>query len=228
MKHKLTLSIFAAMMTLTTGNALAGGASLLGGSGASNMEEGAMYGGASLGQAKTNCIMADGFQYEEDCNTSGWKVFGGYKITDMIAVEGGYHNLGESEENLTRSGLTVKQGDGKETPVDSKIAKGKATGLSLSGVLTMPVMDNLEVMGKAGVMKWSSEADTYAMKNGVTAVGPSKEVDGTSFLWGVGASYKITDNWGVRGEYEGFTREDIHGKEHDVRILSAGAVYSTL
>jgi len=97
----------------------------------------------------------------------------------------------------------------------------------LMGVVTMPVMDKLEVMGKAGVMKWSSEADTYALREGATIAGPTKEVDGTSFLWGVGAAYQITHNWGVRGEYESFTREDIYGEEHDVGIVSAGATYST-
>lgn len=231
MKHKLALSLFSMALAATASNAFAGGAALLGGSGGSNMSAGSLYGGGSLGQATTNCMMADYQGVEEDCSTMGWKAFGGYKFTDMIAVEAGYYALGESDESLADDDLTVNVPDGKdgfiEQDVDSIHATGKANGIGLMGVVTMPVMDKLEVMGKAGVMKWSSEAETHAILDGKTIDGPTEEVDSTGFLWGIGAAYQLTNNWGVRGEYESFTREDIYGEEHDVGIVSAGATYST-
>ncbi|MEZ5450286.1 MAG: hypothetical protein R3E89_15400 [Thiolinea sp.] len=62
------------------------------------MAEGSLYGGGSFGRATTNCMIHDAFGADKDCSNNGWKVFGGYKITDMFAVEGGYYNLGDADE----------------------------------------------------------------------------------------------------------------------------------
>lgn len=227
MKKISMFSLFSVAM-LTAGSAFAGGGSLLGGSGGSSMEVGTMYGGVSAGQATTNCMIYDFATYvdrttgspnanhEKDCDTNGWKAYGGYKVTDNFAVEGGYYSLGDSKETLKASEGTIS-------------SDGSASGLGLSAVASLPVVDKLEVFGKAGLMKWQSEGTIVVTPtNSTTSQTASAEVDGTSLLLGVGASYKITDNLGVRGEYERFTRQDINEEDRDVGILSVGATFSTL
>lgn len=228
MKKLSMFSLFSAVM-LTAGSAFAGGGNLLGGTG-SSAAAGTMYGGVSAGQATTNCMIYDaahaltGKDVEKDCSTNGWKLYGGYKLTDMFAVEGGYYSLGDAQETLNTT-----DADGIE--YDYK-ADGSASGLGLSAVASLPVVDNLEVFGKVGLMKWKSEGTLTAKgtaPNGATATkSSSTELDGTSPLLGVGASYKFTDNWGVRGEYERFKRTDIGDKDRNVDLLSVGATFSTL
>jgi len=227
MKKISMSSLFAAIM-LTTGSAFAGGGALLGGSGGGT-EVGTMYGGVSAGQATTNCMMNDGklVDGDKDCRNPGWKIYGGYKVTDILSVEGGYYNLGSSDESLKG---TVVQGDYKVT---DPVAKGEASGLGIAAVASLPIVDNFEVFGKAGAMKWNSKATVKANVEQVStgrsgAVTSISETDGTSLLLGVGASYKFNDNWGVRGEYENFKRKDVTDKDRNVGVMSVGATFSTL
>lgn len=232
MKKISMFSLFSVAM-LTAGSSFAGGGSLLGGSGGSSMEVGTMYGGVSAGQATTNCMMNDGklIEGDEDCRTPGWKIYGGYKVTDILSVEGGYYNLGSSEESL--KGTLTKDG---YTLTDPSV-EGKASGLGIAAVASVPVVDNFEVFGKAGAMIWQSEATVTAASitnntTGVTcpasACAASTDKNGTSPLIGVGASYKINDNFGVRGEYEYFQRQDVTDKDRAVGVMSVGATFSTL
>ncbi|TXH76488.1 MAG: hypothetical protein E6Q85_03885 [Thiothrix sp.] len=221
MKKLSMSSLFSAAM-LTAGSAFAGGGALLGGSGG-GMEVGTMYGGASVGQATTDCMMKD----ENECSSSGFKVYGGYKVADMLAVEGGYYNLGTMEESVKGS---TTQG---QYTIKDPVAEGEANGFGVAAIASVPVVDNLEVFGKAGAMFWKSEATVKATitdtSSGQSAVATDiAEKDGTSLLLGVGASYKLNDNWGVRGEYEHFKRQDLNDEDHNVGIMSVGATFSTL
>lgn len=221
MKKISMFSLLSAML-MTAGSAFAGGGALLGGSGDS-MEVGTMYGGASIGQATTDCMIND----TESCNSSGFKAYGGYKVTDMFAVEGGYYNLGTMEESVTTSYTK-----GQYT-ISNPSAEGEASGFGISAVASVPVVDNFEVFGKAGAMMWKSEAVVKATVTDTTT-GQSgsgtdiAEKDGTSLLLGVGANYKVNDNWGIRGEYEHFKRQDMADEDHNVGIVSVGATFSTL
>ncbi|MBU0653565.1 MAG: porin family protein [Gammaproteobacteria bacterium] len=88
----------------------------------------------------------------------------------------------------------------------------KVTGMSASGLYNVPVADNLKAFGKVGAIAWRSSD-------------PSGSVDyndGTDFLLGAGATYKIGDNWGIRGEYENI------GGDVDADMYSVGAVFSTM
>lgn len=221
MKKLSMFSLFSAAM-LTAGSAFAGGGALLGGSGG-GMEVGTMYGGGSVGQATTDCMMKD----VNECSSNGFKLYGGYKVTDMLAVEGGYYSLGTMEETV--KGSTTQ---GQYTITDPT-AEGKANGFGVAAVASVPMVDNFEVFGKAGAMFWKSEATVKATvtdtTSGQSAVATDiAEKDGTSLLLGVGASYKLNDNWGVRGEYEHFKRQDLNDEDHNVGIVSVGATFSTL
>lgn len=212
MKNTILFSVVSAAL-LSMSTAFAGGGSLFGGSGESSAMD-SIYLGGSIGQAESRCMLAES---DSDCTTDGWKVYGGYKFTDNIAVEAGYYNLGKAEESTT---------DVDFGKVD---ASGEATGFGISGVYSHEVIDNLEVFGKAGLMNWNLEGKVSGSLGSAT-----EEQDGTSLLLGVGAAYKFTENLAVRGEYEHYTAEyqdDISDssstEESDVSILSAGLTFST-
>ncbi len=212
MKSTLMFSLLTAAL-FATGGAQAGGGNLLGGDGESSMTEGVFYGGGSYGKTDAICDKSD-----DGCEGNGWKIFGGYKLTDNIAVEGGYYNLGESEQK------GVAFTDAATSISGTTDMSVKASGIGLTGVYSVPVMDNFEVFGKAGVMIWDAEAElTNTVATGGSAL-PSitDSVDGTDAMFGVGANYNFTENWGVRGEYEKV------GGDLDAGIYSVGATFSSL
>ncbi|HRJ52588.1 MAG TPA: porin family protein [Candidatus Thiothrix moscowensis] len=88
----------------------------------------------------------------------------------------------------------------------------EAVGMSLSGLYKVPVSDKLDVFGKAGMMAWrvSPLYDSGA------------EASNTDFIYGAGSTYKLNENWGVRGEYEHI------GGDLDANMYSLGAVFSSL
>lgn len=225
MKKTILLTAMSAAL-FAMGNASAGGSSLFGSSGESSMMSG-LYVGGSYGLATTNCMIHDVAYSSEDCDSDGWKAFAGYKISDMLAIEGTYYNLGGAEESLT--GLNVPDGTG--FVAQSVVAEGEASGLGLSGVVNYGLLDGLDIFGKLGAISYTSEGTVVS--TGVDYAGSPKSkgadasVDGVSLLWGVGGSYQLTDNLGIRGEYEGFTREDLYGQDQDVSVMSAGVTFST-
>lgn len=211
---KIILSAVVTAAMFSMGTASAGGGSLFGSSSKTSMEDsGSIYMGGSVGQASYRCTMSD-----DDCDNNGWKLFAGYKVNENLAIEGGYYNLGEEEADY-------------DTDYGKMHATGEASGIGLTGVYSQEIADDLEVFGKLGAMFWTVEGEASQTISG-TKVSVSDEEDGTSVLFGLGASYNINDNWGVRGEWERYTAEyeDIDaGKdsEEDIDILSAGVTFST-
>lgn len=87
------------------------------------------------------------------------------------------------------------------------------TGMSASGLYNVPVANNIKAFGKAGFIAWES----------VDGCDNSSSCgDDTDFLLGAGATYKFSENWGVRGEYEHI------GGDADADMYSIGAVLSTM
>ncbi len=212
---KILISTVMSTALLATGSAMAGGGNLFGGSGKSSMDDGSIYLGGSLGQASYRCTMTD-----DDCKNDGWKLFGGYKFTDNMAIEAGYYNLGKEE------------GDYDTTNYGKLHSSAEATGVGVTGVYSQPVAENLEVFGKLGAMFWNVEGEVSRTVNDVKRSVKDEE-DGTSVLFGLGASYQFNDNWGMRGEWERYTAEYKNVKkgedsEEDIDILSAGVTFSTL
>lgn len=223
---KIILSTVVAATVLSMGSAFAGGGSLFGGSGESSMADGTFYGGGSVGRATHACVDTVYDDYTDtmkktgdDCKTTGWKIFGGYKFTENMAVEAGYYNLGENEGKHTQEGYKA----GTNT--------GEASGVGVAGVYSQPIAENIEVFGKLGAMFWNMKGESSSDYSEKVV---TSEEDGTSVLFGLGANYKLSDNWGIRGEWERYTVEyegdptdKTKSSEEDIDILSAGVTFST-
>lgn len=153
----------------------------------SNLNLGGLYAGAGVGKVLSNCINTD-----EECNETGWKLYAGYQVNDMIALEGGYHHIADSN----RVTGTFSSDAGK---VVSHGADTEVTGLSASAIAKFAVDPQLDVFGRAGFMSWRKEITPNI---GAPEEAEYAEKDGTDLLLGVGADYKLNENWGIRGEYE--------------------------
>jgi OOP family OmpA-OmpF porin len=92
------------------------------------------YFGGAIGAAEADSYCS-GETNCEDSDTA-WKVFGGYKFTDKLSVEGAYMNLGDVHKNGSNSDVTA---------------------FGAYGVGTLPVTEQFDVFGKLGATRWSSD-----------------------------------------------------------------------
>ncbi|MBU1665601.1 MAG: outer membrane beta-barrel protein [Gammaproteobacteria bacterium] len=151
----------------------------------------------------------------EDTDTA-WKLFAGYRINKNFAVEGSYADLGKATFDSTVT-----------APAAGTVNiswKSKAWSLAAVGIL--PVTDQFEVFGKIGGHFWDVDMSVTATGGGGTAAGSASD-DGTSWLYGVGASYSFSKNIAVRAEWERYQDvgdENTTGKS-DVDMLSVGVQY---
>jgi opacity protein-like surface antigen len=130
-----------------------------------------------------------------DCKQG--KVLVGYKLNDTFAVEGAYQQF-----------FNVKFADGTSQ---------KMAGVGLSAVGSMPVMNNVDAFGRLGIFSGRIEnSNSSQLVKGA--------YERTHVLWGVGAAYKLTENWGLRGEYEG---TQGNGDAEDIGAVSGGITFSS-
>lgn len=211
---KKSILLAAVIATISHSPVFAGG-SLFGGS--EGGDAGAIYGGASIGQSSDSTCdsvidQAGALLGDFECPTpSGWKVFGGYKVTPNLAVEGAYVDFGEAS---TSGAIPVIPGVNAVPNATDLTAQ--ATGFNVSGVASTELTEELNLFGKAGMMMW--EKETTAKIQGVNTLSTTN--DGVDLSLGAGAEYKINDNWGIRGEAEHF-----NGLNNN--LYSVGATFAT-
>lgn len=156
-----------------------------------------LYVGASVGVAHTlgGEKLCDKLK---DCKNG--KVYAGYKFNDTFAVEGAYQSLANVEFANQES--------------------IEFSGVGLSVVASVPVMNKVEAFGRLGI--FSGRDEGYRLNSSNARV--YQENDQTHVLWGLGASYKLTDNWGLRGEYE---NTQANYDDQDIGAFSGGITFSS-
>lgn len=221
-----TLSVTAVALSMVSGYALAGNSSLFGVP--SDSTSGTYYVGAGMGKASDNrcnrgntlvddlnTVAGTNVANNLDCSeASAWKVYAGYRLSPTVSVEGAYLHLGERE-----TGATLPN-----APTTNTITiKSKATGVSVTGVASAPLSDELSLFGKMGAVFWDNEDSITVKDASNTQVLKEAKVasDGTDLTLGAGAEYKLDENWAVRGEYE-------HFNGLDANMYSIGATFSSL
>ena len=169
------------------------------------------YGGASIASTfKDNCSTTANSSYascKRERDKTAWKAFGGYKVAPNIAVEGAYIDFGEySNLKEDNTGTTWTK--------DSATAKG----VSLMGVASTSVADNIDVFGKLGVLHW--KRDSWITTSVSSSPSSITTDTGNDLAVGAGASINVNENIAVRGEVE-------HFSDLDVNFVSLGASFST-
>lgn len=126
-----------------------------------------------------------------DHSTTGGKLYGGYSINPYLGVEGGWVDLGKFKGpagNLRGSGLFV------------------------DGVGTLPLGNNVSVLGRLGVF------------NGRLDDSATDHDRGTSVKLGAGLEYAIDKNLAVRGEWERYHFDALNSAPN-VDLYSVGLRY---
>ena len=153
------------------------------------------YIGGSVGQSDADDI-CDGSSCDE--TDTAYKIFGGYQFNKHFAVEGFYTDLGEFSES--DAGIDI-------------VAEADTFGVAFVGIL--PLSEQFDLFAKVGVHRWDIEV---VGKGGSTVV--TGDDSGTDVMYGVGASYSLTDSVAIRAEWENYSGDD------DLTALSAGVTYS--
>jgi OOP family OmpA-OmpF porin len=137
-----------------------------------------------------------------DGTDTGFKIFGGYQFSQYFGLELAWVDLGKATYSGTFAGFPVTGGS------------IKTQGFNFSAVGTYPFGSGFAVFGKVGAFAWESK------QNDVTAGIPfSNKENGGDVSFGIGASYDITKNIGIRAEWERFKAVG------DIDLLSVGLVY---
>lgn len=146
-----------------------------------------MYLGAGVGPSNTR--MTQQIQYTDGTTSSrsdrasgvGYKIFGGYRLSPHFGTELQYSRLGDV--NLS-------------SPADAKsLGSVSRHALSLSAIGYVPLTDNIDLLGKAGMVR-----TFHRSSNGQLPAGYRNGQNGV--LLGLGAEYKLTSQLALRVEAE--------------------------
>ncbi len=159
-------------------------------------QAGGFYVGASIGQAELSEEF-DGFAVDED--STAYRLVAGWSFNDYFALEGGYHNFGDFEQEFDDLG----------TPVTVSLS---ADGFTLGAVGSVPLTDRFSLMGRAGWYFWDGDAEI----NNVTQATPE---DSNLYL-GAGVAFDVTERFQLTGDWTRYELEDVTSN-----VISVGLQY---
>ncbi len=142
-----------------------------------------------------------------------WRLQLGYKLTDWLAVEGGYIDLGKAKYTASYAG-------------GGAVGKWQAGGPDIAALGIYPVTDSLSFFGKLGVIDAKAKTKFAATGAAAPISGKTSQTH-VEPIYGLGAMYKLTDNAGVRLEYERVNNvgDSLKTGKADVDIVSLGLSY---
>ena len=165
------------------------------------------YVGGGMGQSRGDDV-CDGIS---NCNDTdiAWKLFGGYRFTQNIAIEAGYVDFGEYTGKVNTIIGTVK-------------AKAEVSGFTAHIVGTLPLHERISLIARLGTIY--ADVDVKGSAGGFNAHGDDQSF---SFAGGVGAEVAITEQLFARAEYELFKDlgDDDETGESDIYLASASLVF---
>lgn len=196
--------------------AVLGCLSVLGAAGAQAQSNGLYY-GLSTGPSQarvdekriTANLLANGATSTTitlDERSAAYKFFGGYRLNQHLAVEGGYFNLGKFGFHAT----TMPPG-----MLDGQI---KLNGLNLDLVGAWPVSQRWSGIGRVGG-QYASARDTFSSTGTVSVADPHPSKRALNYKLGLGAQYAVRDWLTLRGEVERYRINDAVGNRGDVNML---------
>lgn len=113
-------------------------------------------------------------------NRVSWKALAGIKFNPVVSIEGQYIDFGAANRSSDRV---------------------KAKGWTAELVVDAPITPIVTPYGKIGALMWKTD-------NRFNNI--SRNDDGTSFAWGAGVRFHLTENLDLRTEYERFRMDNTH------------------
>lgn len=158
---------------------------------------------------------------------TAWRIFGGYQFSPYVAVEGGWQDLGSAKGNYalrnTANGETF-----------SRRAEWDLSGFNATLVGMYPFAERFAVMGKVGAFFSKLEfSETTTDADGARSTFNGTDDDQVRLTWGVGGSYRFTDNLSVRLDWDRIEKvgqtfaltEDGNGRFSHVDLWSLNLVW---
>lgn len=184
---------------------------------------GHFYGGAGVGQSQSklddiqmsNALIgsaASTTSMTHDDSDAAYKVFGGYQFNPYFGMEAGYFNLGQFGFRSTT------------TPPGTLDGRMKLDGVNIDMVGTLPVNDQLSLLGRLG-MHNARTRDTFTSTGAVVLSSPSREMTEKNYKAGFGFSYKFSQSMSLRGELERYRVNDGMSNKGHVNVASLSLVF---
>lgn len=135
-----------------------------------------IYLGAGIGNTFFSSEVSDAVNQAKEIseNSTSWKIFAGYHLTDFLNIEGGYRSFGSISSNVLND-----------------VYESKTTGWDIEALGRYQILI-IDIFAKAGVMFQSTD---------VTFLGQNNDKSSSDFLWGFGAGVHLGPA-GARLEWE--------------------------
>jgi len=184
---------------------------------------GHFYGGAGAGQSQSkindnqinNALVGTSgttTSISHDDTDAAYKVFGGYQFNPYFGLEAGYFNLGQFGFKSTT------------TPTGTLDGRMKVDGVNIDMVGTLPVNDQLSLLGRLG-MHNARTRDTFTSTGAVVVSDPTREITEKNYKAGFGFAYKFSPSMSLRGELERYRINDAMGNKGNVNVASLSLVF---
>lgn len=186
-------------------------------------EEPGWYGGLNAGQSNATIddaniragLLQRGFgtsSIKDEGQSTGYKLFGGYKFNKNFAVEGGYFDLGTFKYDAT----TV--------PAGNLRGQIKLSGINVDAVGILPFTDRFSAFARLGVHQ-TEAYDNFTGTGAINALNPNPIKRENNLKAGVGLEYAFSDHFSARTELERYRVNDAVGGRGDIDLVSVGLVW---
>lgn len=149
-------------------------------------------------------VPASAVKSTQTSGKNGYKLQLGYQLNENFAVEGGYVNLGKTDYHADYN----YKGPGLLPPTYTGTASrtAKISGFNIVGIASNPISEDLSVFAKAG--GFYAQVKTDSSSAGAHAGLGNGSLDKTRWrgLMGVGANYRIDEDFGIRAEFERYNK----------------------
>ncbi len=166
-------------------------------------EEAHLYAGLAFGQSESDSFCDDSVGSCDDSDSS-MSLALGYQLTDVLATELSYIDMGE----FSIDGTGVLNGTSVE-------AEAQAFALSVMGLY--PLTERVGIYARGGI----AFSDVDVSSKGLGQMSDSES--GTGFLLGAGARIRMTRAMEVRAEYQLYSDVGDGDLEDDVSVITLGA-----
>jgi OmpA-OmpF porin, OOP family len=151
-------------------------------------------------------------RYSADCDSAvrcdksdmGLKLYGGYKFTPHLALEGGYASLGSFKTSTNNTVL------GREISTSLR-----SSAFSLGGAFFYEFVPHFTAMGRLGLASGKIKVSSEAGSDSETKINPYA---------GVGVGYSLTPSLSLNGTLD-MNRFKYRGDSQNIFMLGAGITY---
>lgn len=135
-----------------------------------------------------------------DSNDSAYGFVVGWRLTEHIALEGGYMDLGDVSYRERSDGLFVAPPPIEAATLQQNI-ESSTSGIAMSALGILPLSYRWEVYARGGVLISNNTASLF-ITNGTGSEKFRTSKSGFDMLAGVGISFSVVEIYSLRLEYQ--------------------------